>query len=76
MDALCHLVRVRRVLHRWQIHHHISGQYLAAYASEMAWREDNRRQPNGKQFLMIAGAVMAHPVSAQWKGYWQRSMKA
>jgi transposase-like protein len=26
------------------IHHRISGPYLAAYASEMGWREDNRRQ--------------------------------
>jgi len=57
-------------------HHHISGQYLNAYASEMAWREDNRRIPNGSQFLMIAGAVMAAPVSSQWCGYWQRSAKA
>jgi len=56
-------------------HHHISGQYLASYANEMAWREDNRRVPNGKQFLMIAGAVMAAPVSSQWCGYWQRSNK-
>lgn len=57
-------------------HHHISGQYLASYASEMAWREDNRRQPNGRQFLMIAAAAAAHPVSSQWCGYWQRSNKA
>lgn len=26
------------------IHHHISGRYLAAYAGEMAWREDYRRR--------------------------------
>jgi transposase-like protein len=57
-------------------HHHISGQYLNAYATEMAWREDNRRAPNGAQFLKITAAVMAHPVSRQWKGYWQRSAKA
>ncbi len=53
------------------IHHKISG-HLNAYASEMAWRENNRRVPNGEQYLMIAGAAMAHPVSQQWKGYWQR----
>ena len=53
-------------------HHHIAGRYLAAYATEMAWREDNRRVSNGEQFLMVAGAAMAHPVSRQWKGYWQR----
>jgi transposase-like protein len=53
-------------------HHHIAGPYLAAYATEMAWREDNRRVSNGEQFLMATGAALAHPVSRQWKGYWQR----
>lgn len=54
-------------------HHHIAGRYLAAYATEMAWREDNRRVSNGAQFAMVVGAAMAAPVSRQWKGYWQRA---
>lgn len=54
------------------IHHHIAGPYLSAYAMEMAWREDNRRVSNGEQFLLATGAALAHPVSRQWKGYWQR----
>jgi hypothetical protein len=54
------------------IHHRISGRYLAAYAGEMAWREDYRRRSNGEQFTLVAGATMAHPVSRIWKGYWQR----
>ncbi len=54
-------------------HHHIAGKYLAAYASEMAWREDNRRVSNGGQFAQVVGAAMAAPVSRQWKGYWQRA---
>jgi hypothetical protein len=29
------------------IHHHVAGPYLSAYASEMAWRENNRRVSNG-----------------------------
>ncbi|MDP2125539.1 MAG: IS1595 family transposase [Parvibaculum sp.] len=53
-------------------HHHFAGKYLGAYAKEMAWREDNRRVSNGEQFLMAAGAALGHPVSRQWKGYWQR----
>ena len=56
-------------------HHHISGQYLNSYANEMAWREDNRRETNGDQFLMIVAASLTHPTSQQWKGYWQRSQK-
>jgi transposase-like protein len=55
------------------IHHHISGAYLHAYAGEMAWREDNRRVSNGEQYLMVTSAALAHPVSRQWKGYWQRN---
>ena len=54
------------------IHHHIAGDYLGAYAAEMAWREDNRRVSNGEQFLLATSSALAHPVSRQWKGYWQR----
>jgi transposase-like protein len=54
-------------------HHHISGPYLSAYAAEMDWREDNRRVSNGEQYLIAANAAAKHPVSQQWKGYWQRS---
>lgn len=53
-------------------HHHIAGPYLAGYAAEMAWREDNRRISNGEQYLAATSAALAHPVSRQWKGYWQR----
>jgi transposase-like protein len=53
-------------------HHHISGPYLGAYANEMAWRENHRRAANGDQFAMILAASARHPVSRQWKGYWQR----
>lgn len=55
------------------IHYHIAGPYLAAYATEMAWREDNRRISNGEQFLLATSSALAHPVSRQWKGYWQRA---
>ena len=53
-------------------HHHIAGPYLAAYAAEMDWREDNRRISNGEQYAAIVTAAAKHPVSRQWKGYWQR----
>ncbi len=55
-------------------HHHVSGKYLAAYAVEMAWREDNRRQPNGALHEAATSAGLSHPVSRIWKGYWQRGM--
>lgn len=55
-------------------HHHVSGGYLHAYASEMAWREDNRRVSNGEQYLMVACSALNHPVSRVWSGYWQRNV--
>jgi transposase-like protein len=55
------------------IHHRIAGPYMASYASEMAWREDHRRVSNGEQFLIATNAALAHSVSRQWKGYWQRN---
>lgn len=57
-------------------HHHISGQYLPAYAGEMAWRENNRRVSTGEQWSMMTGAALAHPKSRVWAGYWQRKKEA
>ena len=52
-------------------HHHVAGKYLAAYATEMAWREDARRTANGSQFAMIVSAAAIAPKSDAWCGYWQ-----
>jgi hypothetical protein len=59
------------------VHHRISGQYLYQYANEMAWREDNRRIPNGMQWRaasaristtlpqrQAARIVVRHPVNS------------
>jgi len=54
--------------------HHCISRHLGAYANEMAWREDHRRVANGKLYGLVVAAAMASPVSAQWKGYWQRRM--
>jgi transposase-like protein len=56
-------------------HHHFAGPYLASYADEFAWREDNRRISNGEQFLMVAGGAAKLPVSRKWSGYWNRKPK-
>jgi len=55
------------------IHHHVAGPYLGAYAVEMSWREDNRRIPNGGQFVLVTEAALASRRSRNWCGYWQRS---
>lgn len=54
------------------VHHHFSPQYLHQYAGEMAWREDHRRVSNGEQYATVSKLALAHPVSRNWKGYWQR----
>lgn len=69
-DAESFFSRIRRA--EVGIHHRIAGKYLRFYAHEMAWREDNRRVSNGEQYLMTVNAALAHPVSREWKGYWQR----
>ncbi len=53
-------------------HHHISSKYLGFYASEMVWREDRRRVPNGALHQAVTAAALGHPVSRVWAGYWQR----
>jgi transposase-like protein len=56
-------------------HHHIAGPYLAAYANEMAWREDHRRVDNGSQAGLVVEAALAAPQSRTWAGYWQRVVR-
>jgi hypothetical protein len=56
-------------------HHRVSGRHLHAYASEMSWREDMRRMPNGAQWNAITALALGHPVSREWCGYWQRSAR-
>ncbi|MFL6758567.1 IS1595 family transposase [Sphingomonas sp.] len=58
------------------VHHHIAHTYTENYVAELAWRETNRRISNGEQFLTIVAAGLHHPVSRQWKGYWQRHLRA
>jgi hypothetical protein len=48
--------RLRRA--EYGVHHRISGQYLYQYANEVAWREYNRRIPNGMQWPWIASAAL------------------
>jgi hypothetical protein len=69
-QAESYFSRLRRA--EFGIHHRISGHRLQAYADEMTWRENHRRQPNGTHWNLIAAAALAHPQSAVWAGYWRR----
>ncbi len=55
-------------------HHHVSHKYLYQYANHAAWMEDHRRRSNGANAFAILGASLSHPVSRNWKGYWQRNV--
>jgi transposase-like protein len=65
------LARLRRMIDGQ--HHHVSPQHLHQYAAHAAWMEDHRRQDNGALCHRALGLALAHPVSREWKGYWQRS---
>ena len=54
-------------------HHHVSPRHLHQYAAQAAWLEDHRRTDNGGLVHLALGLAMRHPVSRQWKGYWQRA---
>jgi transposase-like protein len=56
-------------------HHHISGPYLLRFAQEAAWREDNRRVPNGEQVQRVAKLALGRGKSVDFSGYWQRHVK-
>ena len=64
------LARLRRMVDGQ--HHHVSPQYLHAYASHAAWMEDHRRLHNGGLTYRVLNLALTHPVSREWKGYWQR----
>lgn len=64
------LARLRRMVDGQ--HHHVSPQYLYQYANHAAWLEDNRGVDNGGLANRALGLALKHPVSRNWKGYWQR----
>jgi transposase-like protein len=53
-------------------HHHVAGPYLLRFAQEAAWREDNRRTPNGEQVRRVAALALGKRTSPDFVGYWQR----
>lgn len=65
------LARLRRMVDGQ--HHGVSPQYLYQYANHAAWLEDHRRLDNGALACRALGLALNHPVSRDWKGYWQRS---
>lgn len=55
--------------------HKLSVKYLASYANEIAYREDNRRVSNKTMMLDIAKKSINTPTHGEWTGYWQGNHK-
>ncbi|MEA1674370.1 IS1595 family transposase [Nitrospirillum sp. BR 11163] len=51
-------------------HHRVIGPYLDRYAGEMAWRENNRRMPNGDQLNVLLKLIMNNRKSEIFNRYW------
>lgn len=66
--------RLRRV--ELGTHHKIAGPYTLNYANDACWREDNRRIDPATRYEQVIALAGKHPVSRQWKGYWQRRKEA
>lgn len=58
------------------VYHRIAGRYFDAYADEMTWREDTRRETRNSRYEALCRMMMRGGVSRQWKGYWQRRKEA
>jgi transposase-like protein len=63
--------RLRRMVNGQ--HHGVSPKYLHQYSAHAAWLEDHRRRSNGDNANAALANAMAHPVSRNWAGYWQRA---
>ena len=61
--------RLRRIANT---HHKISGDYLAAYAAETAWREDHRHLDPRAKFIALLSLLLRPVPQSRWAGYWQR----
>lgn len=67
--AESHFARFKRMYYG-QVHL-MSNENLLAYAEEIAYREDTRRQSNGDIFDEIVSKCLATSDENNWKGYWQ-----
>jgi transposase-like protein len=69
--AESYFARLRRA--EFGQYHRISGHLLHAYANECSFRENNRRNDNGRNWTLTTAAALTQPKSATWAGYWHRS---
>lgn len=61
--------RMRRA--EYGTYHGMRPQYLAFFASEIAWREDTRRQSLAQKFEGLLAVIFSCGLSKAWCGYFQ-----
>ncbi|MCJ2133019.1 IS1595 family transposase [Methylobacterium sp. J-026] len=69
-QAESYFARLRRMVTGQ--HHFVTARYLHQYATEAAWKEDNRRLDNGQAFSSVVRLALSSAKSASFCGYWQR----
>lgn len=50
----------------------VEPKYLHDIATEMAWREDMRRETEGEKLRCLLTGFFKHGLSMWWRGYWQK----
>lgn len=68
-QAESYFARLRRM--QYGQYHRIGDKYLSSYANEAAYREDSRRQSNGRIMKDMTMRCMMTEQSNEWTGYWQ-----
>lgn len=68
-QAESYFARLRRM--EYGQYHRIGGKYLYLYANEAAYREDSRRESNGRIMQDLTKRCITSEQSSEWTGYWQ-----
>lgn len=63
--------RFRRA--QWGQYHRLVGAYLHRYATEIAWREDHRRESNGAMLDRLGTCAAGLAQSVDFTGRWQKA---
>ncbi len=66
--------RMRRA--EYGVYYGFRPMYLIDYASEFAWRDDNRRQSTGELFRGLLGAALQRGHSKWFAGYFQGNRRS
>jgi transposase-like protein len=73
-QAESYFSRLRRS--EYGVFHRMMARYMIDYATEMAWREDHRRETEGQRLGDLLRRSLSVGLSRWWRGYWQGFMRS